>query len=145
MDMGPLAGVCRRAVGKIRDLQNAAEEVGEALVSSARERFETGESPSGEKWKESERVKKKGGTTLRDKSHLYNSIGYKASPNMVAVGAPKPSAGSPVEYAAIHQFGGETGRNHSVDMPARPYIGISEADIEEARAILLDHIKEAFS
>jgi phage virion morphogenesis protein len=45
-----------------------------------------------------------------------------------------------VVYARIHQLGGKAGRGHAVTLPARPYIGISEDDIKEARAIIRDHM-----
>ncbi|NDV18265.1 phage virion morphogenesis protein [Pseudodesulfovibrio sp. JC047] len=66
-------------------------------------------------------------------SGLMGSIGYEASTNDVVWGTNKV-------YARIHQLGGETGRGHAVTLPERPYIGISEDDIDEARAILADHL-----
>lgn len=151
--MNKLLGGIRRLQDAARR-QAAAEEIGEMLVSSTRERFDEGIGPDGEKWKPSIRAKADGGQTLVDNAVLKNSIGYDASPNLVAVG-------TAVEYAAIHQFGGtirpkkakllvfEGGGKKvaapSVTMPARPFIGISEDDIEEARQILLDHMREAFA
>ncbi|MBL4870543.1 MAG: phage virion morphogenesis protein, partial [Robiginitomaculum sp.] len=38
----------------------------------------------------------------------------------------KAVVGSNEVYAAIHQFGGKAGRNKSIDIPARPFLGISE-------------------
>lgn len=39
--------------------------------------------------------------------------------------------GSNKEYLAIHQFGGQAGRNRSVEIPARPPLGLSDDSAEE--------------
>ena len=39
--------------------------------------------------------------------------------------------GSDLEYAAIHQLGGQAGKNKSVEIPARPYLQLTPDDFEE--------------
>ena len=39
--------------------------------------------------------------------------------------------GSNHDYAAIHQLGGQAGKNQSVTIPARPYLQLTEDDFEE--------------
>ena len=39
--------------------------------------------------------------------------------------------GSNLEYAAIHQLGGQAGRNKAVEIPARPYLNLTDEDFEE--------------
>lgn len=39
--------------------------------------------------------------------------------------------GSNLEYAAIHQLGGQAGKNKSVEIPARPYLKLTEDDFNE--------------
>ena len=39
--------------------------------------------------------------------------------------------GSNLDYAAIHQFGGQAGRNKAVEIPARPYLNLTDEDFEE--------------
>ena len=39
--------------------------------------------------------------------------------------------GSNLDYAAIHQLGGQAGKNKSVSIPARPYLKLSDDDFEE--------------
>ena len=34
-------------------------------------------------------------------------------------------------YAAIHQLGGQSGRNKSVEIPARPYLFLTNDDYDE--------------
>ena len=39
--------------------------------------------------------------------------------------------GSNLPYAAIHQLGGDAGRNQKVTIPARPYLKLTEDDLNE--------------
>ena len=39
--------------------------------------------------------------------------------------------GSNLEYAEIHQLGGQAGKNKSVEIPARPYLQLTPDDFEE--------------
>jgi phage virion morphogenesis protein len=109
--------------------RQALADIGETLVASTLERFETSTAPDGTPWQPSHRAEKEDGKTLVDTGRLRGSIGYEVGPDSVSVG-------SNLVYARIHQLGGKAGRGHSVTLPPRPYLGISGADIQEARAIL---------
>ena len=39
--------------------------------------------------------------------------------------------GSNLDYAAIHQLGGQAGKNKSVSIPARPYLKLTNDDLED--------------
>ena len=39
--------------------------------------------------------------------------------------------GSNLEYAAIHQIGGQAGKNKSIEIPTRPYLKLTDDDFEE--------------
>ena len=39
--------------------------------------------------------------------------------------------GSNLAYARIHQLGGQTGKNKSVEIPARPYLGLTNDEYNE--------------
>lgn len=39
--------------------------------------------------------------------------------------------GTNKKYAAIHQFGGKAGRHLSAEIPARPYLGVSDENLKE--------------
>ena len=39
--------------------------------------------------------------------------------------------GSNLDYAAIHQLGGQAGKNKKVEIPARPYLKLTDDDFEE--------------
>lgn len=48
--------------------------------------------------------------------------------------------GSNLEYAAIHQLGGQAGRNKSVEIPARPYLQLTPEDFEEIFQVCEDFL-----
>lgn len=126
-----------KAAHKLGDTQALMESVGEALRSGTIERFEAEEDPQGKKWKPSARAMAGGGKTLDKESHLKDSIDYAATSDKVMVGSNLP-------YARIHQLGGKTGKGHKVDMPARPYLGVSEEDMDEVRETMADFLSGAF-
>jgi phage virion morphogenesis protein len=113
------------------------------LFSTSR-RFETGKGPGGEPWKKSFRALMEGGQTLVDSGRLRDNFGTEATTT-------RAEWGTNTEYAAIHQFGGviraksakalrfQTGgewvMKKSVTIPARPFLGIDEADETEIEAI----------
>lgn len=112
------------------------DDIGGYLVFSTQQRFETGRGPDGAPWKPSIRALAQGGQTLVDQAFLVQSITHNAGSDRVVVG-------SNLIYAAIHQEGGKAGRNQSVDLPARPYLGISPEDDLEIGRIVDDHLREA--
>ena len=126
-----------KAAHKLGDTQALMESVGEALRSGTIERFEAEEDPQGKKWKPSARAMAGGGKTLDKESHLKDSIDYAATSDKVMVGSNLP-------YARNHQLGGKTGKGHKVDMPARPYLGVSEEDMDEVRETMADFLAGAF-
>ena len=48
--------------------------------------------------------------------------------------------GSNLEYAAIHQLGGQAGKNKSVEIPVRPYLLLTNDDYDE----ILHNIEKYF-
>lgn len=126
-----------KAAHKLGDTQTLMESVGDALVSGTLKRFDAEEDPTGKKWKPSARASAEGGKTLTDTALLRRSIDYAATPEKVMVGSNLP-------YARIHQKGGKTGKGHKVNMPARPYLGVSKDDMEEVKETLADFLKGAF-
>lgn len=84
------------------DLRPALDEIGQRLAASTLRRFETERDPEGRPWPPSARAKAEGGQTLSDTGRLRASITH-------VVGRDSVSVGTNVVYAAIHQFGGQTG------------------------------------
>jgi len=64
------------------------------------------------------------GPILQNTGKLKRSITRKVTTNYVTVG-------TNLEYAAIHNFGGPCGVNHSVDMPKREFIQLTEIDLND--------------
>jgi phage virion morphogenesis protein len=149
------------------DLTPLYQEIGEIMLASIDRNFREGgrfgtQDADGQwtggpsKWIESKRAsgkpvelkggrdsrgkfRKKGATepagqTLLDTGQLAASITYSATSSGVTIGSNKV-------YAAIHQFGGQTGRNKAVTLPARPYNVVQEEDLEEIQAAAEDFFK----
>lgn len=140
---------------KIKDTKILTEHIGEMLVGNTIKRFNKEESPEGEKWKKSRRAILQNGQTLSKSSGgLKSSFSYVASDKTVQVGTNK-------EYARIHQFGGvikpKKGKYlkfenpdgtwslvKEVTIPARPFIGISDDDIDDAKHLIADFMEKSF-
>jgi phage virion morphogenesis protein len=60
---------------------------------------------------------------------LRNSIEVRPQGNSIVISSNK-------QYAAIHNFGGQAGRNRRTTIPARPFLVASQAVIDEALAIV---------
>lgn len=134
------------------DLRPVLTEIGAELEKSTLDRFETGVGPDGTPWKPSRRALETGTQTLVESSSLRDSVHYVVDGDGVEIGAGGPAGA----YAAIHQFGGTiTAKNgylkfrlssggfasvKSVDIPARPYIGLSAQDEREIPAIVGAHL-----
>ena len=102
----------------MRDLSPVMADIGEAVVSQTQDSFENQAGPDGTPWQPSQRALNEDGQTLVDKGAsggLLGSIGFELLPSAVLIGSNKV-------YAAIHQFGGKTGRGGNVKLPARPYL-----------------------
>lgn len=156
-----LDGDVRRLMKKLAKLETvnfkaSSLALAEALRESTRERFKQEKSPDGKAWKTSIRAAAEGGTTLTESAGLKNSIKSTADKTGFAVGTNKV-------YARTHQFGeeGRTIRAKSsrglrfqvngqwrikkkvvVKIPARPFLGISEEDMQEIKGTLEDLLSE---
>lgn len=110
-------------------------EIGSALEGSTRERIQTTKrGPDGTPWvalspawvaRKQEKGYAAGILTMR--GDLLNSITFEAGAAFVDIIA------GPSEYALIHQEGGMAGRGRKVQIPARPYMGLSDEDQTEIR------------
>ena len=126
-----------RAIAQAVDMVRSEplmEELAAAMRAQTRDRFRDETGPDGEAWTQSRRAADENGKTLQDERRLYKSIVTDASPLRATIG-------TNLVYSAIHQLGGKTGRNESVDMPARPYLGMSRDDARELEDLVFDHIR----
>ncbi|MDR1397172.1 MAG: phage virion morphogenesis protein [Desulfarculales bacterium] len=149
IDWGGLDIMGRLTSGPAVARLKLAKDIGQALVSSTVERFSTGTDPEGTAWKPAAR----GGQTLANTGRLRNSIQAEVTPDYVIVG-------TNVKYARIHQEGGDIHAKKArflrfmaggkpvfrkkVTIPARPFMGISQDDLEEVGDLIDRHIKKMF-
>lgn len=121
--------------------------IGNLIQNKASQAFESEKSASGEKWKPNSlrtihasygrRTHSKKGKPmkgflkhasskkiLQNTGHLATSITYTVNEESVVIGTNK-------EYAAIHQFGGKTGRGKKVNIYARPFLPLEGKSLEK--------------
>lgn len=154
-----LDGDTRALLRKVRSFSELdKKKVNAALAESAREstleRFRQSKGPDGKRWKTSIRAARTGGKTLIDSAQLRSSIRSYSDDTGFAVG-------TNVKHAATHQFG-EPGRTIRakkkkalrfqvdghwvtkkkvrVKIPARPFLGLSDEDMDEIRATVEDYM-----
>jgi phage gpG-like protein len=124
--------------------------IGESMVESTKKRFETSTAPDGSRWApnsqttylgmvnafgkgnfgKSGRINARGATRVAGKKPLIGAtrmlstqINYEADNAGLRIG-------SPMVYAAMQQFGGTKAKFPNLwgDIPARPFLGVSESD-----------------
>lgn len=154
-----IQAVLRELTGALNDLTPAFRDIGETLLNSTRERFNTSTDPSGRKWAPlkpstlAARARAAGGSIkggknkgrygkraalafatakpLIFKGNLMGLLNYRADKTSVRVG-------TPLIYGATHQFG-------RGPIPARPFLGLSQSDEAAVLDILNDHLQRALS
>jgi len=114
------------------------DDIGGYLNTETDKRFKEGKDPDGNLWEVSQRAADEGGNTLIDFGHLRDSITH-----VTFIDGSGLDQGTNLIYAGIHQIGGKAGRNQSVTLPARPFIGINDDDAAEIDNIVEDHIRMA--
>ena len=100
------------------------------FASSTEENFKEEGRP--DKWtdlaestkKQRTKQKKWPGQILQVSGQLAASVNTQYDDDSAVIGSNK-------DYAAIHQLGGNAGRNKKVSIPARPYLLLTDADYEE--------------
>jgi phage virion morphogenesis protein len=123
--------------------------IGEDLVLSTKKRFETSTAPDGSRWKPNSqatylgylgnaksnhrkdgRINSRGADKVMAKKPLIGKTGNLAQQISYAVDGNGLRIGSPMEYAAMQQFGGQKSKFPNLwgDIPARPFLGISDSD-----------------
>lgn len=126
------------------DMSPAMLEISEYLHESTDNRFDQQEAPDGTPWATLTPTT----LALRDKPNmpiLQQSLSLKGHlvPDHSDTHA-SLSTGPGTVYAAMMQFGGKTSPNSmipGVEIPARPYLGLSDADEQEIIGIIHDHIE----
>ena len=119
-------------------LAPALRDMGEHLLNTTRERFNTQAAPDGAPWaplkpQTVRRKKKNADKILTEQGELRGSLSYH-----VGFFSDELLVGSPEKYAATHQFGAP-----SRNIPARPFLGLSAADRAAIERIARDHLAKA--
>lgn len=153
------------------DLQPAYQDIGEALTETTKQRFQTATGPDGTAWHPNSQLTLL--KFLNKSKGNFNKDGRLSSRGAGRVTSKKPltgeskslrtqinyrllsdgvEIGSPMKYAAVQQFGakqgafGRTRRGGPIpwgDIPARPFLGVSDADERSIREIFNEHLASA--
>lgn len=139
----------RRLQAAGADLRPALYDIGEYLIFSTKRRFGEGKAPDGTPWapnRPATLARKRGSKPLIGESkRLGNEFDY-------LIGANRLEFGSSVEYAAVQQLGarkgqfGTTRRGSPIpwgNIPARPFLGLSDADSNKVTEILNEYLARA--
>jgi phage virion morphogenesis protein len=120
-------------------------DIGEGIVSRTKQRFVTSTSPSGTPWlplaqstynalanrlsksnlAKDGRLNSKGASKIANKKILIGESRDLSRQFHVQSGNNSVLVFNSMIYAAIHQFGGQAGRNRKVTIPARPFFPIT--------------------
>lgn len=133
--LGALNGLLQQT----SNLRPALQDMGEYFVESTKRRFATRTAPDGTKWKDN------ADSTIKGKGRNQPLIGEsRRLSNEIhpVVGDKSVSWGSSLVYAGMQQNGGLKSAYPHLwgDIPARPYLGISDEDERVALEILQEHL-----
>lgn len=151
-------------VSRSKNLRPAFAEIGEDLVESTKRRFATATAPDGSPWapnssvtvdrylgvfknsyKKDGSLSKAGAARSSGKRPLTGETkALRSTINYQLQGSTGVSIGSPMVYAAMQQFGGTKSKFPHLwgDIPARPFLGVSESDTTNILDILGSYLTE---
>lgn len=147
VDDAEIRRMLQRLIDAAINPRTALLEIGLELQDSTKKRFGSESGPDGVPWARNapSTVKRKGrdqpltGRGKDSKGTLMDQINYQLSGNDTL------EVGSPTVYAAMQQFGGDKARFPNLwgDVPARPFIGISDDDEHNIIDIINKHLQDA--
>ncbi|STQ86737.1 phage virion morphogenesis protein [Helicobacter muridarum] len=138
-------------IKQVDNLGPMLHEISNAAYNESQLSFEQEKSPFNEKWKplsQKTLKSKKSSKILRESGTLKSSINARVKDikqNKDSVQG-SVSIGTNLEYAPIHQLGGQAGKGLKINIPARPFLPVNEkAEIPKAleqdiREIVLRHL-----
>jgi phage virion morphogenesis protein len=165
IDDADVQAALKRLVAKVGNMHPAMKLIGQEYEKRVRRNFDTESDPEGKPWPKLSPVtmmldvnrkkgfNKKGGLNsfgrqriqtrkiLNASGDLMENIHHQASPTSAVIGV-----GGSIKYGAIHQFGGQAGRNRKVTIPARPYLALKKGTnqmelAQRDKAAILDIIE----
>lgn len=148
------------------DLRPMLGDVGELLTETTKQRFETSKAPDGSSWAPNQpstldaylgqfkgsfgktgRLTKKGAQRAAAKKPLIGETRSLSTTIHYVLGANSVEIGSSLVYAAVQQLGAAArsfsgGKSPWGDIPARPFLGLSDQDQAGVLQIAGDHLLE---
>ncbi|MHB1333399.1 MAG: phage virion morphogenesis protein [Sulfuriferula sp.] len=137
--------------------------IGESLVESTKKRFETSTAPDGTRWAPNSqatylgmvnsfgkghfnkggKINARGGTRVAGKKPLIGATRNLSTEINYALDGNGLRVGSPMEYAAMQQFGGKKSQFPNLwgDIPAREFLGVSEDDAQMIVATVSEYLQ----
>ena len=143
-----------KAKDALGDLTPVYQDIGEYLIESTKARFRRGEAPDGTRWRAKQPATIAAYLRRGDGSRPDPLIGpSKRLSTEIAMfaNAAGVEVGSALEYSAVHQFGaakgsfGENAAGRPIpwgDIPARPYLGLSDDDERNILDIVDEHLSD---
>ena len=111
------------------------------FASATEENFKNEGRP--DKWTElSEATKKQRTKQKKWPGQILQVSGQLASSISTQYDDDSAVIGSNLDYAAIHQLGGQAGKNKKVTIPARPYLKLTDDDYNEINHEIEKYLKE---
>lgn len=127
--------LARLAIANAEGYVRAREDIGEYMLGEVQDNILGQKLYDGSAMPQSAAAIARRGKTLWETRRLFGDYTFQLAPGGVQVGAI-------TEYAAIHHFGGETGRpGHRFTMPARPVLGVGPAQERRIGNILIAEIE----
>ncbi len=124
-----------RLISQSDDVSPALRDIGEHMLEATDNRMSNEVSPDGQPWEplslntiENKSLSGQSDKILRGYGTLADLLNYQINGNQLMFG-------SNMEYAATHQFGRD-----EANIPARPFLGVSESDEVEILDILRSHL-----
>ena len=115
---------------KCEDMRPLMKNIAGIFASATEENFKNEGRP--DKWTElSEATKKQRTKQKKWPGQILQVSGQLALSISTQYDDDSAIIGSNLDYAAIHQLGGQAGKNKKVEIPARPYLKLTEDDFEE--------------
>ena len=115
---------------KSENLRPLMKNIAGIFASATEENFKNEGRP--DKWTElSEATKKQRTKKKKWPGQILQVSGQLASSISTQYDDESAIIGSNLDYAAIHQLGGQAGKNKKVEIPARPYLKLTDDDFEE--------------
>ena len=115
---------------KSENLRPLMKNIAGIFASATEENFKNEGRP--DKWTElSEATKKQRTKQKKWPGQILQVSGQLASSISTQYDDESAIIGSNLDYAAIHQLGGQAGKNKKVTIPARPYLKLTDDDFNE--------------